>query len=46
MVKAIVDHFGSKARLYLYSVKDLTAEELVDFLEAHEKFMPAAKNTP
>lgn len=41
LVKAIVERFGAEERFYTCSAENLTAEELVDFLEARGKFMPA-----
>ncbi len=44
LVKAIVERFGSKERFYTCSADNLTASQLVDFLEEHGKFMPAGQN--
>ena len=41
LVKAIVDRFGAEERFFTCSASDMSAEELVDFLEARGKFMPA-----
>ncbi len=43
LVDAIVARFGAEERFYTCSAADLTAEGLVDFLEARGKFMPAAE---
>jgi len=44
LIKAIIDKFGTEERFYTCSAEDLTAEELVDFLEARGKFMFAKDN--
>ena len=44
LVDAIIARFGAEERFYTCSAEDLTAEELVNFLEARGKFMPAAGN--
>ena len=44
LVKAIVEKFGSEERFYTCSADNLTASQLVDFLEEHGKFMPAGQN--
>lgn len=41
LVNAIVSKFGAEERFYTCSAENLTAEELVSFLEAKGKFMPA-----
>ena len=41
LVKAIVDKFGSEELFYTCHAENLTAAELVDFLESHGKFKPA-----
>lgn len=44
LVDAIIAKFGSQERFYTCSTENLTAKELVDFLEAKGKFMPANGN--
>lgn len=44
LVDAIIDRFGADERFYTCSAEGMTATELVDFLEAHGKFMPATGN--
>lgn len=41
LIDAIISRFGADERFYTCSAEDLTAAELVDFLEARGKFMPA-----
>jgi len=41
LIKAITDKFGTDERFYTCSSENMTAAELVDFLEAKGKFMPA-----
>ncbi len=41
LVEAIISKFGPDERFYTCSAEDMTAAELVDFLEARGKFMPA-----
>ena len=41
LINAIVARFGADERFYTCSAEDLTAAELVDFLEERGKFMPA-----
>jgi len=41
LIKAITDKFGTDERFYTCSAENMTAAELVDFLEAKGKFMPA-----
>lgn len=41
LVKAIIEKFGMDERFYTCSTENMTAAELVDFLEAKGKFMPA-----
>ena len=36
----IIGKFGAEARFHTCSAENLTAEELVDFLEARGKFVP------
>ena len=36
---AIIDHFGKGTRFYTCSAKDMTADELVEFLAKREKFI-------
>ena len=36
---AIVQHFGAEARFYTCSAEDMSAEQLIDFLEAKGKFV-------
>lgn len=45
LVEAIIQRFGKAERFYTCSAKDLTAAELVDFLETKGKFMPAASDS-
>ena len=40
LVDAIVARFGADEKFYTCSATDLSAAELVDFLEARGKFMP------
>lgn len=40
LTQAITDKFGSDARFHTCSANDLTAAELVDFLEHKRKFIP------
>ncbi len=44
LVKAIVEKFGSEERFYTCSADNLTASQLVDFLEERGKFMTAGQN--
>lgn len=37
---AIVERFGEEARFHTCSARDMTAEELVTFLEERGKFIP------
>lgn len=41
LVKAIIEHFGKDERFHTCSVENMDAAELVDFLTARGKFMPA-----
>ena len=41
LVEAIINKFGPDERFYTCSAEGMTAEELVDFLEARGKFMPS-----
>ncbi len=41
LTDAIISRFGADERFYTCSAENLTAAELVDFLEARGKFMPA-----
>lgn len=41
LVEAIISKFGPDERFYTCSAEGMTASELVDFLEAKGKFMPA-----
>ena len=41
LIDAIISRFGADERFYTCSAENLTAAELVDFLEARGKFMPA-----
>jgi len=43
LVEAIKARFGAEERFYTCSAENMTAAELVDFLEARGKFMPAAR---
>ena len=40
LVAAIIVRFGAATRFFTCSAQDMTAEQLVDFLEGHGKFMP------
>ncbi len=42
LVEAIIERFGAEERFYTCSAEGMTAAELVDFLAARGKFMPAA----
>lgn len=44
LIKAIIDKFGAEERFYTCCAENLTAEGLVDFLEEHGKFKPAAQD--
>ena len=44
LVSAIIAKFGEEERFYTCSVEDMTAAQLVDFLEARGKFMPSQQN--
>ncbi len=41
LIDAIVARFGADEEFYTCSAEGMTAAELVDFLEARGKFMPA-----
>ena len=41
LVNAIINKFGADERFYTCSAENMTAAELVAFLEAKGKFMPA-----
>ena len=41
LVTAIEERFGLEARFHTCSAEDMTAAQLVDFLEARGKFVPA-----
>ncbi|MBO1363624.1 YecH family protein [Prevotella sp. A2931] len=41
LVEAIIRQFGAEERFRTCHAEGMTATELVDFLEAHGKFMPA-----
>ncbi len=41
LVEAIIERFGAEERFYTCSAEGMTAAELVDFLAARGKFMPA-----
>ena len=45
LVEAITERFGEAERFCTCSATDMTAAELVDFLEARGKFMPAASDS-
>ena len=45
LVNAIINKFGVEERFYTCSTENMTAAELVDFLGAKGKFMPAAGNS-
>ncbi len=42
LIDAIIKRFGAAEQFYTCSAEGMTAAELVDFLEARGKFMPAA----
>lgn len=42
LIDAIIERFGADERFHTCSAEGMTAAELVDFLEARGKFMPAA----
>lgn len=42
LVEAITKKFGADARFYTCSTENMTAAELVDFLESKGKFMAAS----
>lgn len=44
LVNAIIAKFGAEERFYTCSAENMTASELVAFLEAKGKFMPASGN--
>lgn len=44
LVKAIIERFGEDERFHTCSAEGMNAEELVDFLEARGKFMPARQD--
>lgn len=39
LIQAIIEKFGNEARFYTCSTENMTAEDLVRFLEEHGKFM-------
>ncbi len=41
LIEAIIKRFGAEERFYTCSADNMTAEELVNFLEERGKFMPA-----
>ena len=41
LIEAIIKRFGADERFYTCSADNMTAEELVNFLEERGKFMPA-----
>ncbi len=43
LVNAIIERFGADEKFCTCSAEDLTAVELVDFLESRGKFMPATE---
>lgn len=43
LIKAIIGKFGADERFCTCSAENMTAAELVDFLEARGKFMPASE---
>ena len=44
LVQAIIDKFGADARFQTCSAEGLNAKQLVEFLEARGKFMPAGSD--
>lgn len=45
LINAIISCFGEAERFYTCSAENMTAAELVDFLEERGKFMPTTGNT-
>ncbi len=43
LVNAITERFGADEKFYTCSAENLTAAELVDFLECRGKFIPATE---
>ncbi len=41
LIEAIIERFGAEEQFCTCHASGMTAAELVDFLEAHGKFMPA-----
>lgn len=41
--KAIIDKFGEEARFFTCSAENMTAKEIIDFLESRGKFVPSDK---
>lgn len=41
LIQSIIKRFGADERFYTCSVEGMTADQLVTFLEAKGKFMPA-----
>ena len=41
LVNAVIKKFGKDERFYTCCAENLSAEQLVEFLEEHGKFMPA-----
>lgn len=44
LITAIINKFGADERFYTCSAENMTAAELVAFLEAKGKFMPASNH--
>ena len=40
LLEAIIEKFGAEERFYTCSAENLTAQELINFLKEHSKFMP------
>ena len=44
LVRAIIAEFGAEERFYTCSAEDMTAGQLVEFLEARGKFTPSRQD--
>jgi probable metal-binding protein len=40
LLEAIIEKFGTEERFYTCSAENLTAQELINFLKDHGKFLP------
>ena len=45
LIDEIISRFGENERFYTCSAEDMTAAQLVDFLEERGKFMPAGEES-